>query len=384
MTAQRQPTYPLWVASKKWVTTRSLSASSAQVLTDVACRDLFGQCVAGGVDGRGERRIGLGSLGCGGHRAILPHHRHNREPNAGAPSGRSGSSFCPTAGQDGAMQPEDRRAGPEASRPHRSTPPAPSRPDYGQPATSRAAGDRRQPTGAARPKDAGRKAAEISKKAAGGTFRMARKASTSSGAGESGLYRLIELHAFNAAGDAALAVSLAGTLFFAVPSDEARGQIALFLLHHDVAVRVDGTAHRPLPRPLPPWPPMGDRRHHGAAGARLLVLAGAVEKDSNWMYIAALICLISSKAYGVTRASAVPRVIPEGLTLVKANSRISVAGIAGATISAPIAAVAGADRTGVVTALRAPGLHRRHDPGRPAPGPRRLVGRRGVRRHARR
>ncbi len=68
-------------------------------------------------------------------------------------------------------------------------------------------------------------------------------------------------------------------------------------------------------------------------------LAGAIEKDSNWMFLAALICLIASKAYGVTRASAVPRVIPDGLTLVKANSRISVAGIAGATISAPIAAV---------------------------------------------
>jgi predicted MFS family arabinose efflux permease len=58
------------------------------------------------------------------------------------------------------------------------------------------------------------------------------------------------------------------------------------------------------------------------------------------MYLAALICLIASKAYGVTRASAVPRLIPEELTLVKANSRISLAGIAGAAISAPIAALA--------------------------------------------
>ena len=49
------------------------------------------------------------------------------------------------------------------------------------------------------------------------------------GAGESGLSRLLELHAFNAAGDAALTVSLAGTLFFTAPSDQARGQVALFL-----------------------------------------------------------------------------------------------------------------------------------------------------------
>ena len=37
------------------------------------------------------------------------------------------------------------------------------------------------------------------------------------------------MHAFNTAGDAAVAISLAGTLFFQVPSGEARGQVALFL-----------------------------------------------------------------------------------------------------------------------------------------------------------
>ena len=49
------------------------------------------------------------------------------------------------------------------------------------------------------------------------------------GAGDSGLSRLIELHAFNAAADAAVAISLAGTLFFQVPTEQARGQVALFL-----------------------------------------------------------------------------------------------------------------------------------------------------------
>lgn len=66
-------------------------------------------------------------------------------------------------------------------------------------------------------------------------------------------------------------------------------------------------------------------------------LAGAVAHESAWMFPAALACLIASKAYGVTRASAVPRLIPAGLTLVKANSRISLAGIAGAAVSAPLA-----------------------------------------------
>lgn len=184
---------------------------------------------------------------------------------------------------------------------------------------------------------AGRRAAQFSGRAASGAFRVARRASSASGAGETGLYRLIELHAFNAAGDAALAISLAGTLFFQVPSDQARGQIALFL----------GITMLPFAVMAPLIGPFLDRFRRGrrwAIGATMALralgcwsLAGAVASESAWMFPAALACLIASKAYGVTRASAVPRVIPDGLTLVKANSRISLAGIAGAAISAPIA-----------------------------------------------
>ncbi|MDX6319533.1 MAG: hypothetical protein QOD35_2933 [Nocardioidaceae bacterium] len=182
-----------------------------------------------------------------------------------------------------------------------------------------------------------RQAAAASGRAATGAGRMARKATRAQGAGESGLYRLIELHALNAAGDAALTISLAGTLFFQVPSDQARGQIALFL----------GITMLPFAIMAPLIGPFLDRFRRGrrwAIGATMLLralgcwsLAGAVATQSPWMFPAALACLIASKAYGVTRASAVPRVIPEGLTLVKANSRISLAGLAGAAISAPIA-----------------------------------------------
>ncbi|MFL6003508.1 MAG: MFS transporter, partial [Nocardioides sp.] len=42
-------------------------------------------------------------------------------------------------------------------------------------------------------------------------------------------------------------------------------------------------------------------------------------------------------AYGVTRAAAVPRLAPDNLPLVKANARTSLAGVVGATLSAPIA-----------------------------------------------
>jgi hypothetical protein len=68
-----------------------------------------------------------------------------------------------------------------------------------------------------------RRAGTASGRAAGFTFRQARRATHAEGAGASGLSRLIELHAFNAAGDAAVAISLAGTLFFQAPTEQARG-----------------------------------------------------------------------------------------------------------------------------------------------------------------
>ena len=61
------------------------------------------------------------------------------------------------------------------------------------------------------------------------TVAKAKRASEAQGAGESGLPRLIQMHVFNTAGDTAVAISLAGSLFFTVPSGEARDQVALFL-----------------------------------------------------------------------------------------------------------------------------------------------------------
>ncbi len=176
--------------------------------------------------------------------------------------------------------------------------------------------------------------------AASYVYRQARRASHAEGAGDSGLARLIELHAFNAAGDAAVAISLAGTLFFQVPTGEARDQVALFL----------GLTMLPFALMAPLIGPVLDRFSHGRRWAMGLtmalraflcwVLADAVATGSLALFPAALGVLVASKAYGVTRAAAVPRVAPPALGLVKANSRISLAGIAGATLSAPLAVLA--------------------------------------------
>src|ERR1043165_389052 len=52
------------------------------------------------------------------------------------------------------------------------------------------------------------------------TGRGIRRATHAHGAGESGLGKLIELHAVNSAGDVMITIALASTVFFSVPTDE--------------------------------------------------------------------------------------------------------------------------------------------------------------------
>jgi MFS family permease len=169
-------------------------------------------------------------------------------------------------------------------------------------------------------------------------FRSARRAAAAEGADTSGLSRMIELGALNAAADAAVAISLAGTLFFQIPTGQARGQVSLFL----------ALTLLPFAIVAPLIGPVLDRFSHGrrwaiaatmAARAFLVwALAGSVDSDSLWLFPAALGVLVGSKAYNVARAAALPRLLPEGLTLVTANARTSMAGMVGVAISAPIAA----------------------------------------------
>jgi MFS family permease len=180
-------------------------------------------------------------------------------------------------------------------------------------------------------------AARMTGRVGGFAGRTARRASEAEGAGESGLSRLIQMHFFNTAGDSAVAISLAGSLFFQVPSGEARGQVALFL----------ALTMLPFVIVAPLIGPFLDRFAHGrrwAIGATMAIraflcwgLASTVTEESPWLFATALGVLVSSKAYGVTRAAAVPRLLPRDFTLVRANGRVSMAGTVGATVSAPIA-----------------------------------------------
>jgi MFS family permease len=184
----------------------------------------------------------------------------------------------------------------------------------------------------------GRSAGRRTRSAALKTGRGIRRVTHAQGAGESGLGKLIELHGVNTMGDAMVAVALANTLFFSVPTGEARGRVALYLL----------ITMAPFAVMAPVIGPLLDRFRHGrrwAIAVTMLgraflawVLAGAIDSGSLWLYPAAFGCLVGSKAYGVTRSATVPRLLPEGGTLVAANSRISLAGIISGAIGAGIAA----------------------------------------------
>ena len=158
----------------------------------------------------------------------------------------------------------------------------------------------------------------------------------SGGAGESGLARLVHLQFLAAAGDAAVAVSLAGTLFFTLPTDQARPQVAQFLL----------LTMAPFAIVAPFIGPFLDRFRHGrrwAIGVTLALrgwLCWVLAEELNnslWLFPAALGCLVASKAFTVTQASAIPRLLPADFTLVNANSRISMAKVGGAAVGGGLA-----------------------------------------------
>jgi MFS family permease len=169
--------------------------------------------------------------------------------------------------------------------------------------------------------------------------RVTRKATHAGGAGRSGLGNLIELNAVNSAGDALIAVALAGTMFFNLDVKEAQGQVALYLL----------VTMAPFALVAPLIGPALDHMRHarrvaiaGTMLARGLLcwgMAGAVlHKDPLTLMPAAFGALVLSKAFGVSRSAVTPRVLPEGLNLVTANARASFSGLVAASVVAPLGA----------------------------------------------
>ncbi|MBA2388914.1 MAG: MFS transporter [Geodermatophilaceae bacterium] len=161
-------------------------------------------------------------------------------------------------------------------------------------------------------------------------------ASRADGAGESGLTRLIWTHALNCAGDTLIAISLAGTLFFAAAAGEQRTNVALYLV----------VTMAPFAIVAPIIGPALDRLQRGRRWALAATMGGrailawvmAANYDNFALYPAAFGALVLAKAYGVLKGAVVPRVLPGEMTLVTANARLSIFGLFTGAVFAGIGA----------------------------------------------
>src|SRR5699024_9693240 len=161
------------------------------------------------------------------------------------------------------------------------------------------------------------------------------RAAKADGAERSGLTSLTYAVMLNYASDAAMAVALANTLFFAATTGESRGRVALYLV----------ITLAPFALVAPVIGPTLDKIQRGrrvamciaSVGQLLMCVVMALYFDSWLLYPAALGKLVLSKSFMVLKAAVTPRVVPPQITLSKTNARLTVFGLAAAGVFGAIA-----------------------------------------------
>jgi hypothetical protein len=159
--------------------------------------------------------------------------------------------------------------------------------------------------------------------------RAARRLREDAGTPEFG--RLLILHAAGAAGDALIAIALAGSFFFQVPETEARDKVLLYLLLTMAPFAVVAPL---LSRVLDHG---RGRLRWGAVlslGGRVL-LAWALSSRLGTLYVFPLAfgVLVLSRAQIVVRGAILPLLVPEGRTLVAANATLAKIGAIAAIVA---------------------------------------------------
>jgi hypothetical protein len=146
--------------------------------------------------------------------------------------------------------------------------------------------------------------------------------------------RLLLVQAAGAAGDALLALALAGSLFFSVPETTARGRVGLYL----------ALTMAPFAVVAPLLSRVLDHFRGSLRWALLLssvargVLAWllATRLDSFYLFPIAFGVLVMSRVSLVVRGAALPSLVPEGRALVEANATLSkTAAVAGLVAGIP-------------------------------------------------
>ncbi|MEJ3656961.1 MFS transporter [Actinomycetes bacterium KLBMP 9759] len=177
-------------------------------------------------------------------------------------------------------------------------------------------------------------------------IRAFKRAATADGADRSGLTALTYATMMTYAVDAAVAVALANTLFFAAATAESKANVALYL-----AITV-----APFAVVAPVIGPMLDRLQRGRraalafsfAGRAVLAVVMAFNYETWLLYPAALGSLVLSKTFVVLKAAITPRVLPEAITLVTTNSRLTTFGLVAGGVFGAVAA-------GIVPLFGSPG-----------------------------
>lgn len=150
--------------------------------------------------------------------------------------------------------------------------------------------------------------------------------------GGRGFRDLAITHALSTANDTLVAVGLAGTLFFAVPSAEARGNVALYLLLTVAPFGIIG----PLLGRILDRAPAAARTIlvTAAAGRSVLVIAVVGRTDSLWLFPAAFGLLVLSRVHAITRNTLLPLALDDPRMLVDANARLAWIGMLGGVVAA--------------------------------------------------
>jgi MFS family permease len=183
-----------------------------------------------------------------------------------------------------------------------------------------------------------RAAAQRSREMGSRMYDLVQRAATADGADKSGLTALTWPVVANFATDAAMAVALANTLFFAAATGESKGRVALYLL----------ITIAPFAVIAPLIGPALDRLQHGrrvalAASFALRTALAVLLIDSydaatggfpSWvLYPCALAMMVLSKSFSVLRSAVTPRVMPPTIDLVRVNARLTMFGLLGGTIA---------------------------------------------------
>ena len=152
-----------------------------------------------------------------------------------------------------------------------------------------------------------------------------------------GFKRLAEAHSGAVAGDTLVAMALAGTLFFDVPSTDARDNVALYLLITLAPFAVIGpflgAAYQRFP---------GAYRGGlvtSAAMRTVVALIMAFGLDSVLLFPLAFLMLVLSRLFGISRSSLLPVVLAGPRDLIAANAQVARIGVFASAVAVPIGAL---------------------------------------------